>query len=137
MKGVKWGFRYHLGSIAFGSLIILPASIIKLLFEPPINRIRNANKSNAIVKCIVFCTSYLVCCLDRTLLFISKKAFIQIAITGQSFCEASWNSFALTIKNSKKYRSMNSIGFVFNFLGVAFISFANGLICYIILHTVS
>jgi len=32
-KGVKWILRYHLGSIAFGSLIIAICEFIKFMFE--------------------------------------------------------------------------------------------------------
>jgi Plasma-membrane choline transporter len=32
-KGFKWVFRYHMGSVAFGSLIIAIVQMIKIAFE--------------------------------------------------------------------------------------------------------
>ena len=33
LKGVWWAFRYHLGSLCFGSFLITITSLIRLLFE--------------------------------------------------------------------------------------------------------
>ena len=94
------------------------------------------NKTNPVVKVILCCTSYLLDCLERFIKFISKNAYIQIAITGKNFCSAAWNAFILILKNALRFGTANSIGFIFNVLGVAFITAANGLIVYVLIHYV-
>jgi hypothetical protein len=59
-----------------------------------------------------------------------------MAITGKNFCASAWNAFVLILKNALRFGTVNSIGFIFNVLGVLFISGSNGLIVYAALHYV-
>ena len=81
-------------------------------------------------------TSYLLDCLERFIKFISKNAYIQIAITGKNFCAAAWNAFTLILKNMLKFAVANGIGFIFNVLGVVFIMTCNAMAVYVALHYV-
>lgn len=81
-------------------------------------------------------TSYLLDCLERFIKFISKNAYIQIAITGKNFCAAAWNAFCLILKNALRFGTANSIGLIFNVLGVVFIAAANGVVVYAALNYV-
>lgn len=134
MRGLYWVFRYHLGSIAFGSFLIALIQFIRIIFEYYRKQIEKANKENPMIKCLLFTTSYILDCLERFIKFISKNAYIQIAITGKNFCAAAWNAFILILKNALRFGTANSIGFIFNVLGVAFIASANGLFVYAALH---
>lgn len=75
-------FRYHIGSIAFGSLIlallaIMRAIISLLKFEEPVN------------KCAHCCWKIANCllnCLNSYMKYVTKSAYVQIAITGKNFC---------------------------------------------------
>lgn len=53
-----------------------------------------------------------------------------MAITGKNFCASAWNAFMLIIKNMVRFGTANSIGLIFNILGVVFIAAANGTIVY-------
>ena len=81
-------------------------------------------------------TSYLLDCLERFIKFITKNAYIQIALTAKSFCPAAWNGFFLVISNAGRFGTAGSIGFIFELLGTVFIASANGLIVYVFLHYV-
>ena len=59
-----------------------------------------------------------------------------MAITGKNFCASAWNAFCLILKNAMRFGAVNTIGFIFNVIGVLFISSANGLIVYAALHYV-
>lgn len=43
MKGFYWAFRYHLGSIAFGSFLIALIQFIRIIFEYYKSKIEKAN----------------------------------------------------------------------------------------------
>lgn len=79
-------------------------------------------------------TRYLLDCLERFIKFISKNGYINMAITGKNFCAAAWNAFILILKNALRFGTANSIGFIFNVLGVGFIMSANALVLYSLLH---
>ena len=55
-------------------------------------------------------------------------------MTGKNFCAAAWNAFLLILKNAIRFGTANSIGFIFNVLGVLFITASNGLVVYAVLH---
>lgn len=135
LRGLYWVFRYHLGSIAVGSFLIAVVQFIRIIFEYYKSQLDKA-KDNQVVKVLLCLTSYLLDCLERFIKFISKNAYIQIALTGKNFCNAAWNAFCLILKNALRFGTANSIGFVFVLLGVSFIACANGLVVYVMLHYV-
>lgn len=136
MRGFYWVFRYHLGSIAFGSFLIALIQFIRIIFEYYKKQIEKANKENPAIKVILCLTSYLLDCLERFIKFISKNAYIQMAITGKNFCSSAWNAFILILKNALRFGTANVIGFIFMVIGVLFIAMFNGLIVYSLLHYV-
>jgi len=135
-KGLYWVFRYHLGSIAFGAFLIALVQFIRIIFEYYKRQLEKAGKENKVVKILLCLTSYLLDCLERFIKFISKNAYIQIALTGKNFCASAWNAFILIMKNIMRFGTAQSIGFIFNVLGVCFIAAANGMFVYSLLHYV-
>jgi methyl coenzyme M reductase beta subunit len=57
-KGFKWILRYHLGSIAFGSLIIAICEFIKFMFEYYRKKMTGRVFQNPVGKCLLWTTSY-------------------------------------------------------------------------------
>ena len=55
-------------------------------------------------------------------------------MTGKNFCAAAWNAFLLILKNAVRFGTANSIGFIFNVLGVLFITALNAGVVYYVLH---
>lgn len=135
LRGFMWVFRYHLGSIAMGAFLIALVQFIRIIFEYYKAQLDKA-KENKVVKILLCLTSYLLDCLERFIKFISKNAYIQIAITGKNFCSSAWNAFCLILKNAMRFGMANSIGFIFSVLGVCFIAISNALVVYACLHYV-
>lgn len=106
------------------------------MFEYYARQIEKANKENPLVKVILCLTRCCLDCLERFIKFITKNAYIQIALTAKAFCPAAWNGFFLVIKNAMRFGTAGTIGFIFEVLGTFFIATANGLIVYIFLHYV-
>jgi hypothetical protein len=131
--GIKWIFRYHFGSIAFGSCIIAIVQLIRVIFEYYRQKIQMANKNNPVVKAMLCITSYLLACLERCIKFITKNAYIQVALTSKNFCRSAFNAFMLIIKNAARFGVTGSIGCIFMFLGKLFIICSTVLICYLML----
>jgi hypothetical protein len=131
--GIKWVFRYHLGSIAFGSFIIAVMQMIKLLFEYMRRKYEKLLPNNMCVKCIICCLRCFIWCLDYCVKQITKNAYIQIAITGNNFCKACWLTFWLIVRNVARFSMVTSIGFILMFVGKALIIILSGWISYIIM----
>jgi hypothetical protein len=79
--GFKWIFKYHLGSIAFGSLIIAIVQFVRFIFEYyRRTALKNKASENKIIKACLCVTSYCLYCLEKCVKFISKNAYILISI---------------------------------------------------------
>lgn len=131
-RGMYWAIRYHMGSVAFGAALIAICQMLRFLFEYYRKKIQAANK-NACVKFMLCYTGYLLWLLEKCVKFITKNAYIQVALTNTFFCKAAWNAFSLILKNVARFGWLNTIGFVLNWFGVCAVAGVNGFGAYIAL----
>ena len=97
---------------------------------------QKAEKSK-IYKCIICCCQCCMNCIARTIEFINKHAYIQIALKGDSFCPAAWEGFGLLVRNLGRFSTLILLGSFFTFFGTLFIAGASGFIGYIVITKVS
>ncbi|XP_048772751.2 choline transporter-like protein 2 isoform X2 [Ostrea edulis] len=90
-------FRYHLGSLAFGSLIIAIVQMIRVLLEYVDAKLKG--KENPVAKFFVKCLKCCFWCLEKFLKFLNKNAYILIAAHGKNFCTSAKNAFMLIMRN--------------------------------------
>jgi hypothetical protein len=117
LLAIKWGCWYHCGSIAFGSFLIALVTMIRVVFEYLVKQAQAANQDNAIVKGIMCCVTCMLYLLDKYVKFITKNAFIQIALHNKSFCESALAAFFLIIRNAGRFGSAGIIGWIIMMLG--------------------
>merc|ERR1711990_969875 len=101
------------GSIAFGSFLIAVCQMMRFLFEYYRKKIGTANQDNKVVKVLTCLTRYLLWLMDKCVKFISKTAYIQIALQNTWFFKSAWNGFALVIKNAHRFGASASIAYGF------------------------
>jgi len=89
--------RYHLGSLAFGSLIIAIVKMIRVILEYIEEKVKSAQNQAAkfLIKCLKCC----FWCLEKCLKFINKNAYIMIAVYGKNFCTSAKKAFFLLMRN--------------------------------------
>lgn len=133
--GFKWLFRYHLGSVAFGSFCIAVCQMIRVLFEYFRRKIGVAEKTK-VVKIIICVTGYLLWVMENCVKYITKNAYIQIALTNNSFFKSAWHAYALMIKHAHRYGLGNSVGFIFMLFGCLLIATLNCFGAYVYLTSV-
>ncbi len=132
IKAIWWTFRYHLGSLAFGSLILAIVWAIRIIFEYMRKKFAVAEHSNPLVKIGAWVCSCCLYCLNRFIKFLNKNAYIQVALKSTNFCTSAWNAFILILRNGAKYGFVAWVGTVFIYLGKFFIASLSGLVAYII-----
>ena len=76
IKATKWLFRYHLGSIAFGSFVIAVCQMIRIVFEYYRRKAGNLEKAVPLVKILLKLTSYLLWILENVVKYMTKNAYI-------------------------------------------------------------
>ncbi|XP_008279347.1 choline transporter-like protein 4 isoform X2 [Stegastes partitus] len=85
--------RYHVGSLAFGSLILTLVQIIRIILEYIEKRTRSSH--NPIMRCLKCC----FWCLEKCIKFLNRNAYIMIAIYGKNFCVSAKNAYMLLMRN--------------------------------------
>eukprot|EP00299_Pterocystis_sp_00344_P017473 c8748_g1_i1.p1 GENE.c8748_g1_i1~~c8748_g1_i1.p1 ORF type:complete len:581 (-),score=121.13 c8748_g1_i1:23-1606(-) len=126
--------RYNLGSVAFGSLIVAIVKILTILFEAAKKSSEKAGESSQFAKFVSSCTSCLVKCFERFVVFITRNALIHVAIYNTSFCEGAHASFKVLSANMDKVFAVNSVGDFFLFICKISVSSLSALLCVVILQ---
>lgn len=139
-KSFKRGIRYHLGSLAFGALIMAIIRFIMVLMEYIRKKVDatlgKKNKQGRIYRCLICCCECCMNCVARTMEFINKHAYIQIALKGDNFCKSAFEGFGIIVRNLGRFSVMAVVGGFFNMLGLIFISSASGFIGYMLITEV-
>lgn len=118
-KAYYWTFRYHLGSVAFGSFLLAVVWAIRIAFEYIYHQINNnelisQNKFIQLGLKIVRCC---LACFERLVRFINKQAFIQIGLTGKNFCSAAKDAFCVVIGHPIEFGLLSGLANLFMILG--------------------
>ncbi len=128
-------FRYHLGSLAFGSFILAIVQLIRLILEYITQQAKQSglDQSNKMVKYLLDCLRCYAACFQRFVEFLNRNAYIQIALSGENFCTSAKNAFVQMVKNPARFALVNGIGGIFVLFGKLFVLVATVALCYIIL----
>lgn len=129
--GFWWTFRYHMGSLAFGSFILAVVWIIRALFEYIGEKMHEAVGENGCTRCMFACIRCCLDCFDRFIRFLNRNAYIYMALSGEGFCSSALNAFILILKNHAKFAFVDGIADVFMFLAKFFISSATTALSYL------
>ena len=131
-SALKWAIWYHVGSIAMGSFLIALITFIRIVFEYIVYQYEKVgDKENAIykaLKCVIRCVLW---CLDKYVKFITKNAYIQIALHSEAFCTSAWNAFCLIIRHAGRFGSAGMIGWIMMILGKGTIMGASAALTFI------
>jgi len=92
-------FRYHLGSIFFGSFIVAVVRFIRVVLMMIDRYTKKQQGSNFLLMLTIKCCKCCMWCLEKTIKFITDYAYIYIAMQGSSFCGACFQTFSLIVSN--------------------------------------
>ena len=132
--GMWWSIRYHLGTLAAGSLIQAIVWAIRIIFEYVAKKMEGAEGGNGCTKCLVGCIRCCLDCFDRFIRYINRNAYIYCALTGESYCTSAINSFILILKNAAKFGFVEGIAGCFMFIAKFFISIMTTLVSYFVMN---
>ena len=121
--------RYHLGSLAFGSLILVIARLFRYTIKVIMREAQRNAHHSLVAEFIGKCFQCCFWCLEKFLKFINRNVYIQIAAQGDSFCSATKNVFSILTHNPTHFIVISSIGSFFLFLAklvVVVLSFVAG-----------
>lgn len=111
--GLKNAFRYHIGTIAFSSLIISIIQIIKMLLGILTSWFDDDDKDSKgtkgfLVKCCCCC----LWCFEKLFKFASRNATIEVAIWGDNFLVASCRALTTLMSEVGLVAMLNGTSFL-------------------------
>ena len=92
-------FRFHFGSLCFGSLIIAIVQFVRACLAYLDSKTKALQDKNKALKVAFKVVQVCMYCVEKVLKFISKNAYIMIAMKGKSFCGATFEAFGLLFAN--------------------------------------
>jgi hypothetical protein len=112
---------FHLGTCAFGSLIIAIIKLIRAILAKLQKQIAQATNKR-VAQCMLCCCNCCMCCLEQCMKFINKNAYIQTAIFGTSFCVSGRKAFFLILRNAARISAVSYVSAAVLVIGKLFIS---------------
>jgi len=106
---------FHLGTIAFGSLIIAIIKFIRAILDYVEKKLSMYN--NDLTRCLLWCCKCCLWCLEKFMRFINRNAYIVCAIRSSNFCSSAKHAFDLLIRNLVRVVVLNSVVNFLLFLG--------------------
>lgn len=122
--------RFHLGTIAFGSLLIAICQCLRIALEFLDRQTQGLQDSNIVAKLVLKCVKCYMWCLEKFLKFITGYAYIYTAIEGMSFMGAARATFVLIMKYPAQVYINHLVQFVLKLLMSITIPFLCGLVCF-------
>lgn len=123
---------YHLGTCAFGSLIM---AVVKTLRAIVLYIQKKAAKlNNKAAKVILMTLQCCLCVVEKCIKFISKNAYIQVAMHGNPFCVSARDAFTLIMENAMRISAVSVVSSLVLFIVKAFIVTASTVLGYVYLE---
>jgi choline transporter-like protein 2/4/5 len=125
--------RYHLGSMCLGALIIAVVQALRAALAYIDQQTKNIQKSNMVVRVLMKVVQCCMWCLEKCLKFISRNAYIVVAMRGDSFCYATMRAFKLIFANMATVGVVNVVSAIILFLSRVMITCACGFFMFTVL----
>ncbi|KAF4130285.1 Plasma-membrane choline transporter [Phytophthora infestans] len=132
-RALGYTLRFSLGSLCFGSFIIAFVQLLRIMLEYLDRNTKQIQQTNRVVRVVLLTVKCCLWCFEKCIKFLSKNAYILIAMKGSSFCTASARSFKLIFKNMARVAVVNSISFFLLFLIKMTVTLAVGLVVFALL----
>ncbi|GLV34162.1 Choline transporter-like 1 [Carabus blaptoides fortunei] len=117
--------KYHLGSMAIGSLLITIFKVPRLILTYISTKLKKEDAGEC-AKCCLGCCICCFYCLEKFIRYLNHNAYTVIAIDGVNFCSAAKTAFEVLIAHSIQVATINSLGDFILFLGKCFVTAATG-----------
>lgn len=133
LTGFCWAYTYHIGSLAFGSLIIAILWFIQIILGYIYQKVKNMNSN---VAWVIKCVQCFVACFERLVKFVNRHAFIEIVIRKTNFCSAVCKAVGLLTSNFFRVGVLMGLVGLILILGTIFITFVVCLICFFTIDSI-
>jgi choline transporter-like protein 2/4/5 len=123
--------RYNFGSLVFGALIIAIVQMMRIILEFIDQKTKTLQDKNIVFKMILKAVKCYLWCLEKFVKFVSKQAYIIVAMKGYNFCGATVDAFKLLFANIAQLAITASISLFLILLSKLTITAACGILMFL------
>ena len=123
-------FVFHLGTVAFGSLIIAIIKMVRAVLDYVETQLNKFN--NDLTKCLLCMCKCCLWCLEKFMRFVNRNAYIMCAIKSTNFCTSARDAFSLLMRNVVRVVVLNNVVNFLLFLGKLVIMTGVGAMSYFV-----
>lgn len=109
--------KYHLGSIALGSFLIVLLKIPRLILSYMEYYLKEYRERYQCINCTFKCCQCFFYCLENFIRYINHNAYTIIAIEGTNYCFSAKIAFKTLASNTLRIVTINTMGDFIIFLG--------------------
>jgi hypothetical protein len=109
--------RFHLGTICVGAFIIALVQIIRAIMAYIDQQTKSWQNKNKCYRVMFKILHLCLCLLEKCLKFITKNAYIMVAMRGKAFCESCCDAFKLLLTNIVQFAIVGIFSKVVVFFG--------------------
>jgi hypothetical protein len=99
--------RYHVGSGAFGALLVAIIQFIRCVVKYIENQCKGSE--NQIVKAVFCMIQSCLWCMEKCMKFLNKNAYIIVAMKGCMFCSAAFEAITLILTNPRRITAVSMV----------------------------
>ena len=119
---------FHLGTVAFGSLLVAIISFIRMVLEYVERKYMAA--TDGFVKNLLWFCKCCLWCLEKFIRFINRNAYIMCAVKSSNFCKSARDAFNLLMRNLARVVVLDNMVSFLLFLGKMAIVIITGTVSY-------
>ena len=131
LKSLKRVLRYHIGSMAFGSLIVALVQLARIILAYVDSQTKTWQDKSKVLKIAFKVVACCLWCFEKLVKFVTRNAYIFIAINGKAFCSSAKHAFWTIIKNLFLVGFVNLVSVILILLGKLIIMVGCGVLAYI------
>ncbi|XP_053945220.1 choline transporter-like 2 [Anastrepha ludens] len=125
---------YHLGTLAFGALILAVCRMIRVALEYLDSKLKKYD--NTVTRAILCCMKCFFWLLETFLRFLNRNAYIMCAIHGKNFCVSARDAFNLIMRNFLRVIAVDKVTDFLFFLSKVLLTGAAGVgTYYFVVHS--
>ena len=130
-RAFTWALGLHIGTLAFGSLLLAIIWIIQIVLAYIHKKVKEAEAKKQIPKWVSYLVGCLQCyalCFERVIKFINRHAYVETILHSFSFCPAAQRAFSVITSNILRFGALSGITELATLFGKVFIASASALI---------
>eukprot|EP00927_Polykrikos_kofoidii_P045753 TRINITY_DN39847_c0_g1_i1.p1 TRINITY_DN39847_c0_g1~~TRINITY_DN39847_c0_g1_i1.p1 ORF type:complete len:950 (-),score=158.17 TRINITY_DN39847_c0_g1_i1:79-2847(-) len=132
---VRNAFRYHFGSVCFGSLLVAIIQFIRCVLK--YMELQAQQAKNRVMVMVFRALQCVLLCFERYIKFINRTAYITISITGESFCTAAWHGFTMILRHMGTFAALFYLGRIIRYVGMGFVMTSTAIVGYYTLQAMA